>query len=149
MKAYKSLPKNTLWSLTDAPDSDSVSIEGTAVHVKETRFPTEEYESILTEASAFAIHCEETLERSQGEESYTCKPIEISADAVVVKDGRFVGVLLLCSDEQESYLHSCTPKEYRGIAFTDGSSVGVVEDTLDRSPGIWHLTKRYFLKNKN
>jgi hypothetical protein len=148
MNAYRPLPKNTLWELTDASDIDAVCVESTPVYIKKAQLPAEEYERILAEASQYAIHSEETLERSQGEEKYTGKPIEIRADHIVVNDGRFAGVLLLCTDSEESYLHSCTPKYHMGIAFTDGSSVGITQDTQDRSPGIWHLTKRYFLKNK-
>ena len=100
MNVYKSLPKNILWQLTAATDIDAVCIESTPVYIKKAQFSAEKYDRILTEASQYAIYSEETLELSQETKKYTCEPIEITADHIIVNDGRFAGVYGYDSDTE-------------------------------------------------
>ncbi len=151
MKKYVSLPKNVLWELVDPSevDNDTITIKekDISVTVKKRQYTEAEYERILSEASEYCISNEQTLETSETTEHYR-KELPLSPDGIVVKEGSFWGVLLICTSELEAYLHydSCAYKEYTGIIFTDGSSIGTVSDEQSRCPGCWRLTTRYFLK---
>ena len=150
MKNYVKLPERYLGTITDSPttaDSMIISNSNCTFYLEKVQYNQEVYNNIINQAEAYKIVEKSVLKTSENTENfYEEKAPE--ADCFVIKDDCFVGIFTLCTYKLEAYLHSTCNKEYCGILFTNGDSIGINYDELHRCPGCWEYTTVYSLEKR-
>lgn len=143
-----------LRTVTDAECVENGTIivgdKDTRCILAEKRYSLEEYDRIVSESEEYSVYVERVLETTSvtpyGSEEFS----ECFREGIVVKDGKFAGLLLKCTVEVEVFqtVDKGSSSENYGIIFTDENSVGKVCDETRKSPGAWCFRERYFLKKR-
>ena len=148
MKKYPLLSDNYLWTITDSDkdDTETMTITGNenTFYLVKAQYPDDVYDNIIKQAESYRIIKKEMINCTD----YRCEESRIpSVEWIVVKDNSFAGIYTLCLHEMEVYLHYVESghKEYRGLLFIDGTSIGVNYDQFERNPGGWRYEAAYSL----
>ncbi|MBQ8400154.1 MAG: hypothetical protein IJX08_09380 [Clostridia bacterium] len=150
MRKYTILPENHFYRLSDQVQGEALTVKDgeKTVYLIPTEYPQKVYEEILDRASSYRVVEESFLETGRGTEDKGSDLLKIDPNSIIVQDDLFAGVLTLCGYEQEVYMHrdNIACKEYQGILFADGNSMGINQDMYSQLPGCWRFISRYSLK---
>jgi len=138
-------------SVTRMPDAYEMTVlcldEAKYRFLKRLPYDEEAYDAILEEAKEYMVYSVSTGNMSGRTSPDISRERAIKADQIIVQDGHFAGVLLMCKFQEESYMHSTRHESYPSILFADGVRFGKCETEWNFNPGgRWHLTKYYLDK---
>lgn len=150
MNYYPRLSEWCLWTVCDADDPEkkiTVQDEAQRVSLKTVQYDPLVYAHILEQSAGYVLVEKGILKTSDKTEDLR-REKKLEAPWLIVKERKFVGILTLCTEELEAYLHTSQRKEYKGILFTNGDAVGRNYDELHRCPGYWVYAAEYSLEQK-
>ena len=94
-----------------------------------------QYAAIMEQAMHYEIRADITGTMTYQMKQAATENLAIRPEIMLVKDGRFVGILIYSIIREEAYMHTQHSESGYGILFTDGTDFGLCRSEYRMQPG--------------
>jgi len=147
---------NTLVTYKDKYDEMVRSAKGIKYYIAKREYTDEEYDAVIAEANNYVVYTDneeikyivtekDATPVTSNTVSYIGNP---KKDEILVKDGKFAGIMVYCQHESETYMIYSLDDEGYGIVLTTGECAGIYQDSFSFNPGDRKLINTYSLATK-